>query len=639
MKKIFQILFLIFLIPFLLITSGCNNNNDDLEHEHSYSKEWSYDSEYHWHESTCEHDVKSTESLHSFGNWIIDINPSETTEGQKYKICYSCNYIQYETIPKLEHIHTYSSSWTFDNNYHWHESTCEHNIKSNLSYHSFENWVTIINPTETTEGQKYKICYSCNYIQYETIPKLTHTHTYSENWSYNENYHWKDSTCGHNVVQSNGSHNFINGICSICNQGKYCSLTINYYYIDTNTKIYNSYSSKIPFNSTFSIDSPVIDDYTADTLNVSGTMNSLEGLVINVYYTETALLPVKIYSIEDFQNINNNLSKNYILMNDIDFGKTNFTRIGSDSEPFIGTFDGNNFTITTSYMFGIFGSVSGEVKNLKYIFSASGTSVISDTALSNIGCITKTLNSNGKITNCSASFSDVKFVFRGTGAWNDIMIIGGICGSSQGTIENCKSTIELNVELQAIASSVYLGGICGSSTNSAIFRNCYFNGTLIGYSNSKGGVVKSSGICNGGQMEKCFSAGYIQCNSNDSLESTTGVSNKPEAYASGLGGVSANNCFVIGTITSNHMACNLTAFLNEAEDVMTNCYVNTSLTTKKNSWLVIINNIQQTMYNFNGITMDRETMYTEDFLANTLGFDTNIWKILESQLPKLYWEI
>ena len=45
----------------------------------------------------------------------------------------------------------------------------------------------------------------------------THIHTYSTQWSYDEEYHWHKATCEHiNEISERAKHSFVNGVCSIC---------------------------------------------------------------------------------------------------------------------------------------------------------------------------------------------------------------------------------------------------------------------------------------------------------------------------------------------------------------------------------------------------------------------------------------
>ena len=138
----------------------------------------------------------------------------------------------------------------------------------------------------------------------------------------------------------------------------------------------------------------------------------------------------------EFQKITD-LSKNYVLMNDIDFKNATVNPIGSSNAPFYGYFSGDdhtisNFTISSdSDNTGLFGYMhnKGQIMNLGVV--------------------------GGKV--------------------NGSNNVGTICGYSEGLIVNCY--VFADVE----ASGGYAGGICGQNT--ATIRNCYFVGTVKGNSN------------------------------------------------------------------------------------------------------------------------------------------------------------
>ena len=98
---------------------------------------------------------------------------------------------------KTEHEHTFANVWTNDETYHWHAATCEH--KSEISAkaeHSFVNG-------------------KCSVCQYEKLAE--HEHTYSEEWTNDETYHWHAATCEHlGEISGKAEHNFTDGKCSAC---------------------------------------------------------------------------------------------------------------------------------------------------------------------------------------------------------------------------------------------------------------------------------------------------------------------------------------------------------------------------------------------------------------------------------------
>ena len=92
MKKPFlTLLTLFFLVP------GCTSSG---EHSHTYYSTWSWDEEYHWHAASCEHsEEKKGYERHTFGEWTVITEPTETTSGTKYRECSKCPYTELNTIP------------------------------------------------------------------------------------------------------------------------------------------------------------------------------------------------------------------------------------------------------------------------------------------------------------------------------------------------------------------------------------------------------------------------------------------------------------------------------------------------------------------------------------------------------------
>ena len=51
--------------------------------------------------------------------------------------------------------------------------------------------------------------------------RICKPHTYAQDWSTDETYHWHASTCGHEgIVSEKGEHTFENGVCSVCGYAK-----------------------------------------------------------------------------------------------------------------------------------------------------------------------------------------------------------------------------------------------------------------------------------------------------------------------------------------------------------------------------------------------------------------------------------
>lgn len=121
-----------------LIATGCVMGAAACGHTHTFAEAWSTDAEYHWHAATCGHAEAETKEAHAFGEWIVQTPATETQEGTKSRSCGTCGYVDLQTIPKAEHEHTFSEKWTYDENQHWHEAACGHDVEDGRGDHTLE---------------------------------------------------------------------------------------------------------------------------------------------------------------------------------------------------------------------------------------------------------------------------------------------------------------------------------------------------------------------------------------------------------------------------------------------------------------------------------------------------------------------
>lgn len=164
-----------------------DENNDGIcdvcewnyNHTHQYAYEWSHDKNNHWHEVLCEHDIKGK-------------NFSAHQDRNNDGICDVCLW-------DYDHKHTYGTTWSHDEDNHWHAVTCGHDIaeKDKGAHRDADN-----------DG-------SCDVCLWNG----GHEHTYEDAWSTNENNHWHEPDCNHNVPGSAiepHSDNNDDGLCDIC---------------------------------------------------------------------------------------------------------------------------------------------------------------------------------------------------------------------------------------------------------------------------------------------------------------------------------------------------------------------------------------------------------------------------------------
>ena len=209
---------------------------------------------------------------------------------------------------------------------------------------------------------------------------------------------------------------------------------------------------------------------TKDNTTVAITYGELETTVTvqildggNSYAAET-----KTYSIATAEGLQawnqaalNDLSINCTLTSNIDL-TGEWTPIGTESQPYTGTFDGNNYTIT-----GLTVNQTRENVGL-------------------IGCI----GSNGTVKNVKLENVNI------TG---DGYFVGGVAGTNYGTIENC------SVDGTLTNNRHYLGGVVGNNYGSII--GCSSSGTITGTSPNVGGI---GGQSVGGTIMACYSVANIK---------------------------------------------------------------------------------------------------------------------------------
>lgn len=86
------------LIPSILLLTSCSffasgsNPSDDSNHEHAFSESFAYDDEYHWHPSTCGHEVTKDKEEHK---WILSLPTFSSDHEDMYeRRCSVCDYVQ-----------------------------------------------------------------------------------------------------------------------------------------------------------------------------------------------------------------------------------------------------------------------------------------------------------------------------------------------------------------------------------------------------------------------------------------------------------------------------------------------------------------------------------------------------------------
>ena len=206
-----------------------------------------------------------------------------------------------------------------------------------------------------------------------------------------------------------------------------------------------------------------------------------------------------------------------VLTTNIDLTGEAWTPIGSESNPYTGTFDGAGYTISgmtienaESYS-GLFGNVTGTVRD----FTVTGTITITGSeAVSKVGGAVGSLGIATAGGTVSGVTSDVDItVSAGKGHIGGV--VGSMMGDSEPTVESClyTGTITDNVDADCVAGVVAyirsgiiqncanrggvsvsgsgnVGGILGYGNNYEIsIRSCYNTGTVTGSGTGTVGAI------------------------------------------------------------------------------------------------------------------------------------------------------
>ena len=166
---------------------------------------------------------------------------------------------------------------------------------------------------------------------------------------------------------------------------------------------------------------------TADELRLFASM--VNGGLTKISAKLTA--DIVLNDISDWENWNESTT-----------GLNSWTPIGSSSQPFIGTLDGDGHSVS-----GIYINSTAECQGL-------------------VGY----LGSGGTLQNLGVNASYIKGVHS----------VGGVCGNSRGgTVTNCYNA-------GSVTGSYYVGGVCG--LNDGTVTNCYNTGSVAGTRDYVGGV-------------------------------------------------------------------------------------------------------------------------------------------------------
>ena len=259
-----------------------------------------------------------------------------------------------------------------------------------------------------------------------------------------------------------------------------------------------------------------------------------------------------IDTVQELEDIGDNLSGNYVLGANINAAGFDFTPIGSASNPFGGTLNGayngtvytiSNLNIDSSGSdVGLFAASGGTIENLgltnEVISSTASSPTIGGIAGINTGTVTQTYVTSGTLTANSASSATAGGLVGDNGgtislshASNSVQVsagtAGGLAGVNAGTVSQSYATGSVSA-----GNSSTVGGLIGASGGFGPYGNynpygslapvsqSYATGSVTGGSQSNvGGLIGNSGS----QVEGSYATGNVSGGSSSDVGGLLGV--------------------------------------------------------------------------------------------------------------------
>lgn len=207
--------------------------------------------------------------------------------------------------------------------------------------------------------------------------------------------------------------------------------------------------------------------------NSLGEWSSWTRKIFNVESSDSYDGKILIHTLNDLINVAEDLTANYVLMNDIDLAGLDWVPIGSkENYPFTGTFNGNGYKILNL-------TINMPSNNGVGLFGYTDGATIENLALENVNILGKG-RVGGLVGESKSSVIINSYVTGMIEGLNNA--IGGLVGTSDNSrIENSYAAAEV------VKGWNFVGGIAGRTLHSQI-SNTYSAGEVIGH-NHTGGLV------------------------------------------------------------------------------------------------------------------------------------------------------
>ncbi|MGM9877694.1 MAG: LamG-like jellyroll fold domain-containing protein [Bacilli bacterium] len=216
----------------------------------------------------------------------------------------------------------------------------------------------------------------------------------------------------------------------------------------------------------------------------------------------------EVYSVEDFININNGLSQNYAIMDDLDFeGYVKF-----HINNFSGKLEGNNHTLknielTLAGKNGLFNQMNGSLQNITF-----DNIYIKTTSSSQLGIVGY---SNQYSSYYNVHVKNIEIEIPDTMTRENVYVGGLIANSYASKIDYC-SVSNIKITSTANIFGITIGGLIGYS-NASIITNTFVNNvdaTIENASGSNGlGGLIGREVSSNGIISNTYTTGKLSTNS------------------------------------------------------------------------------------------------------------------------------
>ena len=208
-----------------------------------------------------------------------------------------------------------------------------------------------------------------------------------------------------------------------------------------------------------------------------------------------------------------------------------WTPIGNSSQPFTGTLDGDGHSVS-----GIYINSGTDYQGLVGVLGEGGT-------LQDLGVkasYIKGVNSVGGV--CGSSWGTVTNCYN-SGSLAGSEGVGGLCGTNGGTVTNCNNT-------GSVTGNNMVGGLCGQNNSNVI--NCYNTANVTGTGDYVGGLCG----WNEGPVTNCYNTGSV-------------AGNIRVGGVCGYNWDTVTNCYNTGSVTGDDYVGGL---CGQNYATVTNCY-------------------------------------------------------------------